>query len=260
MAELVRMASLCRAYSMVTSVLKKLGLSEKEIAVYLAVLSLGSALVRDISICAKINRGTTYDILKSLMKRGLVSSSHQGAKQLFVVEHPRTLHTVVATQREQLADVEAELTSAIPQFESLHNRGGSKPVVRFFEGPVGIRIILEEVLAVMMRQKDKMYFVYSSATLRAMLHPCYPSFTDDRIAKHIGVHVIALGEGGQVRGLDERKWLKSATDSPTFTLIYAGHVAHIAQDATGGLVGVIIQNDATYQTQRQIFEALWSRL
>ena len=49
--------------------LTKLGLSDKEIAVYTALLSLGSAPVRSVSELAKVNRGTSYDILKSLRKR-----------------------------------------------------------------------------------------------------------------------------------------------------------------------------------------------
>lgn len=241
-------------------VLRKLGLSEKEIAVYLAALALGSAHVRDISVRAKINRGTTYDILKSLIKRGVVSSTHSQKKQIFIAEHPRMLHTLVKLQKEQIAQAERELEEALPQFELVHNKGGSKPTVRYIEGAAGIRIILEEVLDVMKKQKEKKYYVYSSATLRELLRPCYPSFTEDRIKAGIAVNVISLGQGGHVRGLDERKWLKGATDSPTYTLIYAGHVAHVAQDALGGLVGVIIQNEATYETQRQIFEALWAQL
>ncbi len=46
--------------------LQKLGLGEKEIAVYLALLSHGPSSVRKIAGISGINRGTTYDCLRAL--------------------------------------------------------------------------------------------------------------------------------------------------------------------------------------------------
>jgi hypothetical protein len=37
-------------------------------------------------------------------------------------------------------------------------------------------------------------------------------------------------------------------------------MAHIAHDAAGQMVGVIIQNEAMYETHKLIFEALWKKL
>ena len=54
----------------VSSVLSKFGLSDKEIEVYLTLLSLGPAPVRKIAIESGVNRGTTYDILKKFTKCG----------------------------------------------------------------------------------------------------------------------------------------------------------------------------------------------
>lgn len=55
----------------------QLGLHEKEISVLLALMSLGPSPVRAIADKARVNRGTTYDILKSLITHALVSYYHQ---------------------------------------------------------------------------------------------------------------------------------------------------------------------------------------
>lgn len=242
------------------SVLKKLGLSDKQIAVYVALLTLGSGSVRTIGVAAKVNRGTTYDILRALVADGLVSYIHKDKKQFFIIESPAQLTNLIKKQNAQLEISAAELAEAMPEFLSVHKRGGEKPVVRYFEGKAGIRALLTDILAVMSAEKIKQYFVYSSSSVRDELRACYPQFSHDRISKKIWVKAIAVGDGGSTHGLDERKWLSKTEGSPTYTLVYAGHVAHVAKDAGGLLVGVIIQNQAMYESQRQIFEALWARL
>lgn len=241
-------------------VLKKLGLSDKEIAVYTALLSLGSATVRQIADTAKVNRGTAYDILKSLMTDGLVSYVNKEKKHYFVAEDPNQLKALVSKQQERLNDVATELEQHIPSLRSVHKRGGEKPVVRYFEGKRGIHALLSDVLATMDAADDKLYYVYSSSALRDQYRDAYPTYTDERIEKKISVRAIAIGEGGATSGLDERKWLSKEEGSPTYTLIYAGHIAHIALDSVDQMVGVIIENEAMYRTHKMVFESLWKHL
>jgi len=241
-------------------VLKKLGLSDKEIAVYLALLALGTGSVREIARIAKINRGTTYDILKSLAALGLVSSIAQKSKHHFVAEDPGELLGLIKKKRGELAVMEHELGNHLSELQSLHKRGGEKPVVRYFEGPRGIRELLGQVLLVMEEAHEKLYYVYSSSSIREHYHKAYPAFTKDRIKKKIYVRAISVGPGGSTHGLDERKWLSKKEGAPSYTLIFAGHIAHIARDTGGRMTGVLLENEAMYQSHKMIFEALWNRL
>ena len=61
----------------------ELGLSEKEASVYLASLELGASSVQKISQQAKINRATTYVIIESLSKKGLMSTMEKAGKIFF---------------------------------------------------------------------------------------------------------------------------------------------------------------------------------
>src|SRR4029077_6577186 len=108
------------------------------------------------------------------------------------------------------------------------------------------------------------YYLYSSATAkeRKNVYEAMPDFSKKRIAKKISVKIISLGEGGQLAGLDERKQMPTQGKDikSTHEIIYAGKVAHLGLDDKENPVGVVIQNEAVYETQKLIFEFNWSKL
>ena len=246
---------------MIVENLLQFGLNEKEISVYLSLISLGPAPVKLISKQARVNRGTTYDILKGLIGQGLVGYykhyDQEDKKQFFVAEPPQKLMDAIETKKRNLETLKIHLNKSLPELESLYEKSGAKPVVKYYEGSSGLRTILEDVLATISETRDKTYFVYSSADIREHLYRAYPKYTDDRIKNKISVKVISIGRGGELVGLDERKWLSEEESSPTYILIYSGKVAMISLDATGSPVGVIVGNEGLYQTQKMVFEKLW---
>lgn len=249
---------------MIVENLLQFGLNEKEISVYLSLISSGPAPVRLVAKQAGVNRGTTYDILKNLIELGLVSYYKQYGKedkrQYFVAEPPQKLLDAIEGKKRNLETVKVQITKVIPELESLYEKSGARPVVKYYEGNSGIRTILEDVLGTVTTQEDKSYYVYSSSDIREYLHKAYPKYTDDRIKRQIKVKVIAIGRGGELSGLDERKWLSEKESSPTYVLIYSGKLAMISVDATGKPVGVIVEDQGLYQTQVMIFQHLWQTI
>ena len=244
----------------IVQILKKLGFDEKDIRVYLILLSLGPSPVRKIAQATGINRGTTYDILKNLIKQGLVVYHHKETHQYFFAEDPSKLERHLEGRVEEMQRLRESIQTIIPELQSMYNRGGGKPVARYYEGPYGVKTILQDVLATMSKAKQKEYYVYSSADLREFLHTSFPQFTRTRIKLHIPVKVIALGEGGQEHQLSERKWLTKENGSPSYILIYGSKTAHIAIDSAGSPLGVVVEDQNIARTHRMIFEKLWSTL
>ncbi len=241
--------------------LLKLGLGEKESAVYLSLLSHGPSSVRKLAGISGVNRGTTYDCLRALKEHGLVSFYHEHTKQLFVAEDPARLHELVLAKQNELDRSRTSLEELIPELRSLHDRGNDKPVSRFYEGPQGVRTILLDVLETMTDKDDKTYYAYSSASVReAGLYDNFKNFTDERIAKGINVKTISLGPGGGPADLSERKWLPATEGTPTYILIYASKCAFISLGKSATLFGVVIENPGISQTQRLLFEQLWKTL
>src|SRR5581483_9338446 len=141
-------------------ILKNFGLSEKEIAVYMALIELGPSSVRDIAAKSKVNRGTAYDILKSLMALGIVSYYNKESKQYFVAEPPEKLLSAIDQKKEDLDDVRKNISESLPLIQTLFEKQGGKPAVKLYEGAKGIKQILEDVLAEASKADEKSYYLY----------------------------------------------------------------------------------------------------
>lgn len=244
------------------ALLKELGLNDKDIAIYFSLIELGPSPVRTVAAHAKINRGTAYDVLKKLLDEGLVSYFDKTNHQYFVAAEPEKIVSLIKQRQDHLENLKQQATDSLPEIRLMFEKRGGKPIARFYEGLEGIRLILEDVLQTMEKVHDKTYYVYSSADIRKNVYQAMRDFSDKRIKRKIFVKTISLGEGGQLVGLDERKWMPVAKKDlkATYELIYGGKVAHISLDNSENPVGIIVQNQEIYQTQKMIFEFNWNKL
>lgn len=247
------------------NILKKIGLSDKEINVYLASLQMGPSPVRKIAAISQINRGTCYDVLKSLIKMGLVSYYNKDKHQYFVAEDPNELEGLLAKKHNELNEAKQNLAHIIPQLKSFATKQ-DRPVVKYFEGSAGVKKVLQDVLNCMAAipetgDQDKEYYVFSSQTIRPYLYKIFPDYTEQRIKNGIKVKVIALGAGGEaVPALAERRWLFKEGQSAIYLLMYAGKVSYISVDSTKSPLAVIIEDSGIYKTQKMLFENLWEKI
>jgi len=240
-------------------VLKKIGLSDKEAIIYLEILRLGPSSVRKIAEKTDLNRGTVYEILKTLKEKGLISFYEKDTKQLFVAEDPTRLKSLIEEEINELNEADKKLQVFIPELKSIYDRGGERPVARYYEGNE-IFAILDDVLDVCGKDTEKIYRIYSAAELRGKIYEIYPDFNSERIRRGVSVRAIAIGEGGGLHGLDERKWMDVDVKTPTYIFIYPGKTAYISLNAQDEPVGVVIENEGVYQTQKGIFDSLWTRI
>lgn len=243
-----------------SNLLQQLGLSDKEATIYLTLLRTGGATVRAIAQASGINRGTAFDCLKALRSKGLVAYYHKAAHQHFVAEPPEKVVELVDESLRERQRLREAAVRAVPALQSLMDTIADKPVVKFYEGERGIRTVLQDVLTTMGAQPERMYLVYSSADIRQYLYESFPTFTEERIKRSIHVRVIAAGSGGELHGLDERKWLPGATGGPTYIILYAHRTALISVTKAKQPIAAVIEDEGIAETQRRIFAALWTAL
>lgn len=241
-------------------ILRSLGFTDKEIRVYLTLLSGGPTSVRKLAKDTDVNRGTVYEILKSLQEKGLAGMYHKHKKQFFLAEDPDILMEVTERKERSVAALKRELAEALPELRSLHAHGGSKPTVKFYEGHKGCTIILNDILRTMTEEEDKTYRAYSSVTLRDYLYRDFPNFTKERIARRLHVRVIAIGAGGDDQPLAERRWLSEKKGSPTYSIIYGPKVAFFSLGANETPQGILVEDAAVAETERLIFDRVWETL
>lgn len=239
--------------------LKKFGFSDKSAQVYLGLLQLGPSSVRGLADHCGLNRGSAYEALKWLEERGLVSFYEKESKQHFVAAPPARLLALADEEARTAAAAKTDLARTLPELEALYNRGGERPVARYFS-EAELSDILNDVLDSCAAAGEMMYRVYSTEGIRDRLYANFPTFSDVRVGKGIGVRVISLGAGGALRGLDERKWLPVPQTKPTYIILYPGKAAYISLNTAGEAVGVVIANEGIAATQIALFDALWQTL
>ena len=125
--------------------LRKLGLKEKEVAVYLAGLALGMTTVQNISKQAKVTRPTTYEIISGLQKKGLFAETKQGKKRYFIAQSPEKILSILRLQKRELEEKEREFIRIIATLDAKYapkERGG----LQVFKGEEGLDVLEEQLL------------------------------------------------------------------------------------------------------------------
>ena len=133
--------------------LMELGLSDKESAVYLAMLNLGPSTAQDISIGANVNRATTYVMIETLVAKGIASQLNKDKKTLFIAEDPFQIIKVLEREKGDLEEKMGEARKVVPMLQELYNLNRSKATVRLIEGRESIRIVQNDVA----RAKNKAF-------------------------------------------------------------------------------------------------------
>jgi sugar-specific transcriptional regulator TrmB len=241
--------------------LLQLGLGTREISIYQALLKLGPASIRDVAAEAGVNRGSTYETLKSLAAKGVVSYFPRGKRRVFQAEDPERLLSLGESKQQALSQAMEQLRREVIPALKMTQTEFSPGNVRFYEGDDGLELVLRDILSSTARAPDKGYAVISTKTLREHLYRPFPNFTRQRIKRGIKVRVIAVGEGGDEAELAERKWLAADdTADASYIAIYPPKVAMITLADQNYPVVVIIDSPAIASTQQILFDTLWGFL
>lgn len=161
------------------------GLSTKEANVYIALLELGRSTVSKISRKANINRTTGYDVLSSLVSKGLANVSGKEPKQEYIAESPDAL---VALLDKRLQDTKDHIESAralVPELKSMH-RVGDRPQIRFYEGIEGLVQVYEDTLT----SSEPIYAYAAYEDMHGTLGDYFPDYYERRAAK--GIHARGI--------------------------------------------------------------------
>lgn len=246
--------------------LKKLGLNDKEAAVYLACLQLGPSPAQQIARRAKVVRATTYVILASLMQRGLVTQYKQGKKTLFSSEPPQQLVRLLEKQIEEIQSKQHDLSRILPELQVLMKTAGGRPSVRYFEGIEGLRAIRQEIV-MYTRPGDIVYNFTPTDHLNAI----FPDDIEAQIYYHQraakGVHSKTLFTTGSEKikqillskpytRLAERRFISPAFFPSTSGMtIYHDRIA--IGSFSGKLMGVVIESGPMADMMRRLFDLAW---
>lgn len=132
--------------NMIEQALAKMGLTDKEIKVYLAALELGKASVQEVSRKSGINRATTYVQLEQLVERGLVSIVDKDKKNIVVAERPQRIIDILENKKSNIDDLKKQFSGLMPQLEAIYNVVTDRPQVKFYEGEAGLKLVRADII------------------------------------------------------------------------------------------------------------------
>ncbi|WP_432471408.1 TrmB family transcriptional regulator [Amphritea sp. HPY] len=238
-----------------------LDLSRREIQIYRSLLSLGPSAIRTVAEKAGINRGTTYELLKQMQQKGIVTYLPKGKRRLFTAREPDILLQLAEDRRESLDQAIDQLkTKVIPDMHHLMPDFNTANV-SYYEGDSGIELVLRDILNTVAQQDNRSYSVFSSKPIREHLYRPFPNFTAQRIAKGIEVNVIAIGDGGEDAELSARKWIKTEGKvDAAYIAVYPPKCAIISLASTNYPTAVVIESQEVAAAQKIIFDTLWGLL
>jgi len=244
--------------------LKKLGLKDKEAAVYTACLELGPSPVQQISRKAKVVRATTYVVLESLMEMGLVTKYKDGKKTLFSAEPPRQLTRLLERQRETIDEKQHDLEQLLPELQVIMKSSGGRPSVRYFSGKEGLHAIRQEVV-MYCTAGDTIYNFTPADFVNAVFPADDETFHKQRAAKRIKAKTVFTTKSGNLKkllvskspnDLNERRFVEPELFSSTSGItVFRDRVA-IANFA-GKYMGVIIESQSMAETMRNLLDLAW---
>src|SRR3989338_1035554 len=254
----------------ISPLLTRLGLNDKEVKVFLTLLTHGDQLASGIARFSGVTRTHVYDIAESLHKRGLVTVTEvRVARRYGAISHNGILE-FVAQRQQSFAKLEKDLTEAASDFNALKSSTQPKTQVRFFEGPDGIRQILNELRIDMEKSSER-----ETVTVFPVdrLANGVTNFIDDML--YINLPQLnkrdIIEDGPLAREYIERCkkgpvehrykiWPKEWGELLTDTVCWGDKVEISDVEDPKHVSGILITNHAYANTYRQWFEQLWDSL
>ncbi len=171
--------------SQIKTCLQSFGFSEKETDVYISLLELGGGTVSQISRKAGINRTTGYDILNSLVIKGVVSASGKEPKQEYVAEPPYAITEYLKKEAGVFEDRIRKAQILVPELLAI-TASQNRPRIKFYEGTDGLKHVYEDTLTA----KEAIRAYANVDDVHKALPNYFPSYYKRRAGKEISIRAI----------------------------------------------------------------------
>jgi len=238
--------------------LEYIGFSEKEVLVYLALLSLGKGTVTQISRKAGINRPTGYHVLASLEIKELVRVSGKEPKQEYVAEPPDQIEKMLLKKIENDQSYMKEVRKIIPELKSMHNIA-DRPKVLFYEGKEGIEKVYEDTLT----SKEPIRAYANVNEMHQALPNYFPEYYKRRKDKGISIRAIfPINKEGFLRAREDKNEARESALIPADKYYFSPEINiydnKVMIASWKEKLGIIIESHEIADAMKKVFELSWA--
>lgn len=234
--------------------LKKIGLDDDEIAVYMAALELGPSLVTSIAKQSGVKRTTVYLVAKSLMEKGLLGEYKTRHGIHLSAQSPDYLLTKIEEQKKEVEEI-------IPQLKALTKKEAHRPQVKYFEGKEGYFTVAEDTLQ---KHATEILWLGNPEEIYKIIGKKWDDeyYVPKRIERKIRMRALLLEDNWsrELKNTDEQ-FLRQARFLPkdfpfhSTELIYQNKVAYFSSQKE--LICVLIESQDLAEMEKAKFEMLW---
>jgi sugar-specific transcriptional regulator TrmB len=239
--------------------LKEIGLSEHESAVYFTMVSLGPAPILKIARASGIVRTTIYYVMDSLKEKGLARVELKGFKSLYVAESPEKLENILENRKNKFKKNLNDLLA-------IYNKGGGETLIKIYEGLEATESVYNQLLDDI--KPGENYLVIAGMKKAFDLdHEFFKDLQERRAKLPIKVRVLMTDpESEESQDLKKyaqnfnvkAKFLPSDTKLTTNTVITPQRV--LIHQMEQPIMAIVIENKSTIRTHQELFEVMWNAI
>jgi len=228
-------------------ILQNLGIEEKEVKVYLALLKLGEATATKIAEKTNLDRTLIYQLANKLIEIGLVSYIIKNNVKYFNATHPEKL-------MQDLKEKEEELQKALPELISLTKNEEQETKVEIYRGKEGLRTIIKEIIRT---KKEVIAFGEEGRAEKVLpidIHQYLKQLEKNRMHEKVLAREDLKGKL-LISKNSEFRYLPKIYLSPVTTVVFGDKVANFIW--TSPYYAILTKNNEVADSFRSYFKALW---
>ncbi len=242
--------------------LQQSGLTKNEALIYNTLITIGQAKVSEIIKAANFRSGKIYQVLDSLLYKGLISHIDKNNIKYYAALPPRRMLEYIQSRRRDIEVEEKLFASHLPELESIYHEHKDVCQVKVYEGIEGIRsALLSFVSKLKSNSIILLYGANDDAKRDVML--LWPTYRELTRKKHIRTKVImtALSKQGRVaragrnfENYDKEYRALKGSDHSNF-MVSGNYVLLFNFDQPNCIV---MENKAYAQQFMELFTVLWN--
>lgn len=243
---------------MYEDLLIKTGLSAREVAVYTALTSHGELMAGELSKKTGLIRTNAYDVLNSLVRKGIVGYAIRSGKKYFRAADPEKLVDFIDAQKRDLEEIQSQVKSIIPNLKPA-GFNAKRPAIEVYEGKEGLKTILEMSIRESLRTKKEILGVsVQQQKCRELAGPYHIRWYNDR-GKHKIKSRYLMSAEEKIIPVKHTKYkiLPKIARNPNEIFIFGNITTQFF--FTGDLfTAIVIDNGDITDKYRHYFDFLWS--
>ena len=232
-------------------ILKKLGLTNNEVEIYITLLNSGELSVNEIGSKSGLHRQVCYDALDRLLEKGFVSFITKSNKKFFKALNPEKI-------LDYLEEKKLEVNSILPQLSALYQSETQETEVEVIKGKTVFRTIYNDIINTIKKTKQPMlalgvdedkYLETDEIGIKQYINKLKKHNLKEKLLTKESSTTFFEGPQSEYRLIPDKLF------NPNTTHIYGNKVAFIIWGTP--MNGIIIKNKEVAYANRNYFEMLW---